>query len=253
MSRKTSNGIEVKSAMDRTELHSFYDLLHQNYTENSTDFPSPQIFNFNQMNDFEENGADYAYMHYDPIMDPLVQSSLVHFLYLSKCGAERIDLNIFHPHYLRLSFIESLVARKSTVTLGSFRLYELSPGSAPIDREKLIQKVDRLVNSRSLRNLVYFSVQKLQSKGDQLDRIQEFVQSQRNPNRDTSFIYLVLMDLYLEDLDSIIFEIISKTRLNIFWTRRLTTAFLGILDPKAAKCNHLLKLSYFQPGDYRLK
>jgi hypothetical protein len=205
------------------------------------------------MNDFEENGADYAYMHYDPIMDPLVQSSLVHFLYLSKCGAERIDLNIFHPHYLRLSFIDSLVARKSTVTLGSFRLYELSPGSAPIDREKLIQKVDRLVNSRSLRNLVYFSVQKLQSKGDQLDRIQEFVQSQRNPNRDTSFIYLVLMDLYLEDLDSIIFEIISKTRLNIFWTRRLTTAFLGILDPKAAKCNHLLKLSYFQPGDYRLK
>lgn len=115
------------------------------------------------MKDFEENGADYAYMHYDPIMYPLVQSSL--FLYLSKCGAERIDLNICHPH-LRLSFIDSLVARKSTVTLGSFKLYELSPGSAPIDRDKLIQKVGRLVNSRSFRNLVYFSVQKLQSKGD---------------------------------------------------------------------------------------
>lgn len=202
MSRKTSNGIEVKSAMDRTELNSFYDLLHQNYTENSTDFPlitlPPQIFQIFGIK-CEENGADYAYMHYDPIMDPLVQSSLAHFLYLSKCGAERIDLNICHPHYLRLSFIDSLVARKSTV-LGSFRLYELSPGSAPIDREKLIQKVDRLVNSRSLRNLVYFSVQKLQSKG----WIESWNSFKVKETR-IGLIYLVLMDLYLEDLDSKIF------------------------------------------------
>lgn len=182
-------------------------------------------------------------MHYDPIMDPLVQSSLAHFLYLSKCGAERIDLNICHPHYLRLSFIDSLVARKSTVTLGSFRLYELSPGSAPIDREKLIQKVDRLVNSRSLRNLVYFSVQKLQSKG----WIESWNSFKVKETR-IGLIYLVLMDLYLEDLDSIIFEIISKTRFNLFWTRRLTTAFLSIMDPKAAKCNHLLKFDVLLPA-----
>ncbi|KAL3529530.1 hypothetical protein ACH5RR_008852 [Cinchona calisaya] len=150
------------------------------------------VYNINYFKDritsFSNNGIGGigCDMLYDPLMGPLVQSLLAHFLYMKKnridfkqCenGDKLPDLTAFHPNYIRFAFMDSLIANKASVTLGSFKLYDFSPSAAFMDRDKLMLKVSELLQNPILEALVYSFVKKLQVDGDTLDRILEFVQT----------------------------------------------------------------------------
>lgn len=99
-------------------------------------------------------------MLYDPIMEPLIQSSLAHFLYMKKNNMDMDikdkipDLKTFHPNYIRFQFMDNLIANKASVTLGSFKLYEFTPGTSSMDRGKLMLKVDALLQNQIIRMCV---------------------------------------------------------------------------------------------------
>ncbi|WOL04761.1 hypothetical protein Cni_G13483 [Canna indica] len=146
-----------------------------------------------RMTSFSKDGIA-GDMLYDPIMEPLVQSSLAHFLYIQKNridfkenenGDKLPDLKAFHPNYIRFAFLDDLIANKASVTLGSFKLYEFSPSAAFMDREKLLQKVNELLQNPILEALVYSFVKKLQVDGDPLNRILGFVKTKAKPTRGT--------------------------------------------------------------------
>lgn len=139
--------------------------------------------------------------------------------------------------------MDDLIANKASVTLGSFSLYELSPSTASMDRDKLMLKVDSLLLNPILRILVASFVKKLQVDGDPADRITGVVNTRRKPTRGMGLLYFILMDLYLEHLDSFIYETINQARLNCFWARCLDSAILGFTDKKAVlEFNEMFKL-----------
>lgn len=187
-------------------------------------------------------------MIYDPIMEPLIQSSLAHFLYLKKNGMEMNDLNFYHPNYIRLSFLDNLVANKSSITLSYFRLYEFSPSTASIDREKFMFNIRKLLCNKTLMILVDSFVRKLQVDSDPLDRILEVVKKKWNPTRGLGILYFVLMDLYIEHVDLFIYETINKFELNCFWARSLNFGLLGFTNHKNFKENEILKLDHILPA-----
>lgn len=69
------------------ELSLFFACLEHNYQLNPSEYPlisSIDINNFKyRMTYFSNNGIEGDVL-YDPIMEPLVQSSLAHFLYMKK-------------------------------------------------------------------------------------------------------------------------------------------------------------------------
>ncbi|KAF5177853.1 hypothetical protein FRX31_032561 [Thalictrum thalictroides] len=110
---------------------------------------------------------------YDPIMEPLVQSSLANFLYLKRMSTDNKlpDIKEFHPNYVRYQFLDHLMDNKASVTLGSLKLFEFQPGTSSMDISKLMVKVDSLLVNPILKNLVTSYIMKLQVGGDQIDRI----------------------------------------------------------------------------------
>lgn len=80
-----------------------------------------------------------------------------------------------------------------------------------MDRENLMLKVNILLETPILQILVESFIQKLQVDGNQLDRILGFVQTKRKPTRGIGLLYFILIDLYLEHLDSFICESLKKS------------------------------------------
>jgi len=248
----------------KSELALFLTCLDHNYKINSSDYPlisSIEINGFKERitsfsnNGIGEMGCDIIY---DPLMEPLVQSSLAHLLYIKKKridfkqyenGEEIPDLIPFHPNYVRFDFMDTIIANKASVTLGSFKLYDFSPSTASMDRDKLMVKVDDLLCNPILEGLVYSSIKKLQVEGNTLDRILGFLQTNRKPTRGIGILYFILMDLYLEHLDYYIYDTINKYKLNCFWGRCLNTAILGFTDKRTVpKVNKVLKLDSVLPA-----
>lgn len=194
------------------ELVLFFAFLEHNYKLNSSEYPLISSVDINCFKDritsFSNNGIGGigCDMLYDPLMEPLVQSSLAHFLYMKKNridfkeyenGDKLPDLMAFHPNYIRFAFMDNLIANKASVTLGSFKLYDFSPCTAVMNRDKLMLKVNELLQNPILEALVYSFVNKLQVDGDPLDRILGFVQTKTKPTRGIGLLYFILMDLYL--------------------------------------------------------
>lgn len=164
-------------------------------------------------------------------------------------GEKLPDLMAFHPNYIRFAFMDNLIANKASVTLGSFKLYDFSPSTAFMDRDKLMQKVNELLQNPILEALLYSFVKKLQVDGDPLDRILGFVQTKTKPTRGIGLLYFILMDLYLEHVDYFIYETINKSGFNCFWARCLNTAIIGFTDKRTVpKFNKILKLDSVLPA-----
>lgn len=64
----------------------------------------------------------------------------------------------FHPNQSR--FLDNIIERKASTTLSSFKLYEFSPSTTSLDRDKLMQKVTKLLENPILKEMVY--IKKLQ-------------------------------------------------------------------------------------------
>lgn len=90
------------------------------------------------MTDISKNafGLEATDLLYDPVMEPLVQSSLAHFLFFQKHGIEIPtdengvivpNHNLFHPNSVRFEFLDDLIANNASVTLHSFKLLEFYP------------------------------------------------------------------------------------------------------------------------------
>lgn len=248
-----------------SELALFFACLEHNYQLNSSEYPlisSIDRKNFkDRMTSFSNNGIGEdigSDMLYDPIMEPLVQSSLAHFLYMKKnCidfkgyenGDNLPDIMPFHPNYIRFRFMDSLIANKASVTLGSFKLYDFSPSTTYMSRDKLMLKVDELLQNPIIKELVYSFFKKLQVDGDTLDRILGFVQTKTKPTRGIGLLYFILMDFYLEHVDHFIYESINKSGLNCFLGRCLNTAILGFTDKRTVpKLNKILLLDCALPA-----
>lgn len=188
---------------------------------------------------------------YDPIMEPLVQSALAHYLFMKKRKLENPNIKAFHPNFLRFKFMDKLVASKATVTLGSFQLLEIKPSTASMDKGKLIQKIEELVLNRTLRALVATFVHKLkiEKDGDPLDKILGFVQSKNKTTKGLGLLYFIFMDLYIGLVDPFIIDTINKADLKCFWARCLDTAFLGFSDEKKpAKLKDILQQHIVLPA-----
>lgn len=116
----------------------------------------------------------------------------------------------FHPNSI-FRFMDSLIANKASVTLGSFKLYDFSPSTTT---DKLMLKVNELLQNPIIKELVYSFLKlkkKLQVDGDTLDRILEFVQTKTKPTKGIGLLYFLLMDLYLEHVDYFLYESINKS------------------------------------------
>lgn len=243
------------------ELSFFFACLEHNYQLNPSSYPflsSIDIKNFqDRMTSFSNNGIGGDVL-YHPIMEPLVQSSLAHFLYMKKNsidfkgysnGEILPDRMPFHPNYILFRFMDNLIENKASVTLGSFKFYDFSPSTTHMDREKLVLKVNELLEDPILKELVCSFFKKLQVNGDTLDRILGFVQTKTKPTRGIGLLYFVLMDLYLEHIDYFLYEVIKKSGLNCFWCRCLMTAILCFTDKKTVpKLNKILKLDGVLPA-----
>ncbi|KAI4298082.1 hypothetical protein MLD38_040504 [Melastoma candidum] len=213
------------------------------------------------MTSFSNNGIGGGIgcdMLYDPIMEPLVQSSLAHFLYMKKNpidfkeyenGDQLPDRMPFHPNYLRFQFLDTLIEKKASVTLGTFKLYDFSPSTTHMDRDKLMLKVNKLLQHSIIKELVYSFIHKIQVEVDAFDSILGFVPTKTKPTRGLGLLYFILIDLYLEYVDLYIYETINKYQLNCFWGRCLNTAILGFSDKKTVpKYKKILKLDSFFPA-----
>lgn len=130
------------------------------------------------------------------------------------------DIMPFHPNYIRFRFMDSLIANKASVTLGSSKLYDFSPSTTFMSRDKLTLKVNELLQNLIIKELVYSFLKKLQVGGD---RILGFIQTKTKPTRGIGLLYFILMDLYLEHVDYFIYESINKSGLSCFWGRCTTT------------------------------
>lgn len=179
-----------------TECHMefFFVVLEHNYKLNSSSYPMISSVDMNcfkdRMTSFSNNGiGDIGHeMLYDPIMEPLVQSSLAHLLYMKKnsiplkeyeTGDKLPDLSVFHPNYIRFYFMDNLISNKASVTLGSFKHYFFSPSTACMNWDKLLQKVNELLQNPVLESLVHsFFVKELQVDGDPLNRTFGLVKTQ---------------------------------------------------------------------------
>lgn len=239
------------------ELVLYFYLLEEIYRQNSNEFPLISGVDIKcfmeRMTDLSNNGSEVTAntLLYDPIMEPLVQSALAHFLFMKKNNLETPDIKAYHPNYLRFAFLDKLIANKASVTLGSFKLYEITPSTASMERGKLMQKVDDLLLNRTLKALVESFVKKLQVDRDRdpLERILGFVQTKKKPTRGLGLLYFILMDLYLEYIDSVIYETIYKSGLNCFWGRCLDTAILGFTeDKKTVQYHDILQLHIVLPA-----
>lgn len=249
---------QLMNSYPMNELALFFACLEHNYQFNSSEYPlisSIDINNFkDRMTSFSNNGIGDGIL-YDPILEPLVQSSLAHFLYMKKNridfkgyenGEELPDKMPFHPNYIRFRFMDSLIANKASVTLDSFQLYDFSPSTTYMSRDKLMLKVNELFENSIIKELVYSFFKKLQVDGD---RILGFVQTKTKPTRGIGLLYFILMDLYLEHVDYFIYESINKSRLNCFFVRCLNTAILGFTDKRTVpKLKKILNLDCVLPA-----
>lgn len=191
---------------------------------------------------------------FDPLMEPLIQSSLAHFLFIKKndipCkkgenGEDIPDLTAFHPNYIRFRFMDQLVTNKASIRLTSFKLLDFSPSTVLIDRKILMQKVRELIHNPKLEALVLFFIQKLQADGDKSERILGF--GQTKPAKRIGLLYFLFMELYLVVIDDYIHERIHL--LNCFWVRCLTTGLICFSDQKTIpKVVNILKLDGALPA-----
>ncbi|KAL3613024.1 hypothetical protein CASFOL_009551 [Castilleja foliolosa] len=141
----------MNSPIERTELLSFADLVILNYQSNSVSFP---MISQVDVKAFIEKLVEYKEgdgLIYDPIMEPLVQSSLAHFLYLKKNGMEIIDLKSYHQNDIRLSFLDHLVANKSSITLSWF--FEFAPSTASMDKNQMMFQISQLLVNPTLKEM----------------------------------------------------------------------------------------------------
>lgn len=234
-----------------TELLSFFEIMDLNYKNHSSEYPMitcTEIKCFkDRMTDLSNNVIDSDTI-YDPIMEPLVQSSLANFLYIKKYSSNTKlpYLKEFHPNYVRYQFMDQLIENKTSVTLGFLKLYEFNPGTSSMDICKLKIKVDSLLVNPILKILVNSYILKLQVGSDQIDRILDFVQTKKKPTKGIGLLYFLLMDLYLEHLDLFIYETLNAFNLkNCFWSRCMNSAVLGFTDKKTVlKFNEILQLPF---------
>ena len=219
----------------------FFVILDHNYKLNAKDYPlisSVDIQSFkDRMTSFRNHGfGDIGSdVLYDPIMEPLVQSSLAHLLYMKKHniplkendnGDKLPDLMAFHPNYIRFAFLDSLVSNKASVTLDSIKLFLFSPSTACMNREKLMLKVNELLRNMAIVLLVdHYFVHELLVGDDPLKKL-DLVKTTRG------LLYLRLMELYLEHIDLLVLSTIKKSGLSCFWVRCLNTAILGFTDKR---------------------
>lgn len=152
------------------------------------------------------------------------------------------DLKAYHPNYIRLGFMDNLIANKSSVTLSYFRFYEFYPSTASMDRDKLLFKVRQLLMNPTLILLVESFVRKLQVDSDPLARILDVVKSKKNPTRGLGLLYFMFMDLYIEHIDFIMYESLHQFGSNGFWARCLNIGLLGFTNHKTFKENDMLDL-----------
>ena len=223
-----------KSNNPLNENNFFISLVEMLYKERKSDYPlisSNDVERFIQridsMVDYPDNNL------YDPIVDPLVKTSLAHFLYLKKNGLSTVDINLFHPNLLRLNFIDNIV--KDGRSYGYINLYEITLGTSTISTEKIYDKIDNLVVNKYIKRILYYNVSKLQSKGDPLTIMLDYMSSKKtNPFNGMGILYFIIMDLYLENLDNIFYESIQRLGLNCMILRCLNTFFIGYPSKKDA-------------------
>lgn len=140
--------------IERAEFLFFCSLLQSHYNENATEFPiisHIDVKNFiDRITEYNDDSVESQDFVYDPLMEPLVQSSLAHFLYLKKNGMEMNKLKSYHPNYIRFHFFDKLVANKSSITISYLRYLEFAPSTTSMDREKFMFKIYyyRIVLSR---------------------------------------------------------------------------------------------------------
>lgn len=223
------------------ELRVFLDVMEQHYVNNLSIYPmiskSDILICKDRLTDFSTNGIETD-MLYDIIMEPLVKTSLGHFLYfLNNNKSLKEDINVqeikeFHPNYVRFQYMDQLIKQKASVTLGSFMLYELAPGTALIDINKLSLKIDSMLVNPILKKLVDPYIKMLKVDGDQIDRILGYEKTRKKPTKGIGILYFVLLDLYLGELDLFIYDTIKASELKIFWCRCLNTALIGFTDKK---------------------
>lgn len=95
-------------------------------------------------------------------------------------------------------------------------------------------KVDQFLMNPILKRVVASFVEKMQGEGDPLKRMFSFMQRKRKPTRGMGLLYFMLMDLYIENIDSILYESIQQFELKCFWSRCLNMVFLGFPTEKDA-------------------
>lgn len=100
--------------MDRTEMTLFISLIEEVYRDKSGEFSlissvdvGGLVERINYLSDNEIDSVDN--MLFDPIMDPLLQTTMAHFLYHKK---EWNFIAAYHPNYLRFQFMDDLVSNK---------------------------------------------------------------------------------------------------------------------------------------------
>lgn len=234
----------------RRELDLFISVLERTYQLHSGDYPMISDIDMCSFRDrityISDNDLEID-MLYDPLMESLVQSSMAHFLYIKKYNLD-IDQTFFHPNYIRFDFMDKLIQRKAAIKLSSFQYYEILPGTSAIDISKLSGKVDALVDNPVLKQLVDPFVKKLQVGDDQVDKMIEFVKSTRS-NKKKGLIYYILMDLYLEHIDSILYKIVKESSSNFFWERCLNCSIIGFTDKKSVvEFQSLCQFSHLLPA-----
>lgn len=229
-------------------LQLLLDLMRREYKV-SMDYNSIDEVNIKRFEDRITDLSNHDVMKYEdgmyyPIMEPLVQSSLAHLLYILKHNIEFSSFKGYNPNDIRFRCIENLVHSKAHLTLCSIKFLTISPSTTSIDREKLMRKVNDLLKNPILHGMVEHFTKKLQIEGNQFERILDYQIHEKDPTRGLGELYFILMDLYLEFLDYIVLDTIKKSGCNAFWWRCTNTAVMGYLDKQSAlKLKRSLPLS----------
>ncbi|KAE9584338.1 hypothetical protein Lalb_Chr00c21g0405601 (mitochondrion) [Lupinus albus] len=218
----------------------FIMLIYQVYMAENPPFPLISDFDvgvfMDRMESMGYNECDVPDNQlYDPIMEPLIRSALAHLLYIEKKSLEGPNHSkAFHPNLFKLNFMEYLIASKGTVTFCAFRIFEFKPCSASMDKSKLILKVEALIPNPTIRRLlaIFINNLKIDKEEDPIDKIVGSVQSKKKAAKGRDYLYYILMDLYLEEFDPFIIDVLLKSDLKCIWERCLDTAFLGFSDEK---------------------
>lgn len=112
----------------------------------------------------------------------------------------------------RFHFMEKLVAERSSISLGCFKLYEFSPSASCMGKKKLMFQIEEK-NHPILKKVGASIIGKQQAEGDPHERLFGFIQKKRSPTRGIGLLYFILMDIYLVLLDEIIYSAIREYEL----------------------------------------